>query len=134
MRRARARTAHPDPRLSYTDPSLVFAPEFGAQGAPLQAALPGDGSFNDITALFPTLGSGVPTQIAWGDWCITANGVVPGSSSQTLYIADCDPDDAAQIWTVNLDPPTVSNTDGNCITLGRAAVGVPVSGHCHFAV
>ncbi|KAI0715784.1 hypothetical protein C8T65DRAFT_694608 [Cerioporus squamosus] len=113
--------------FSTQNTSLVFAPETGAPGANLVAALPGDGSSNDITALFPVYGTGVPTQIAYGDWCITANGVVPGSANQTLYIADCDPEDDAQIWTVNESPATVSNADGNCLTLGRAARGVPVS-------
>lgn len=68
----------------------------------------------------------MPTQIVWADWCISANGVVPGTASQTLYIDDCDPEDEAQLWTVNEQSQTVSNKDGNCITLGRAALGVPV--------
>ncbi len=112
------------------DTSLVFAPEFGASGASLVAALPGDGSSADVTALFPKFGTGVPTQIVYGDWCISANGVVPQSSSQTLYIADCDSEDETQLWTINEAPATVSNADGNCITLGRAARGVPVSVRC----
>ncbi|TFK82431.1 hypothetical protein K466DRAFT_590540 [Polyporus arcularius HHB13444] len=117
--------------FSTQNTSLVFAPEFGASGASLVAALPGDGSSADITALFPKFGTGVPTQIVYGDWCISANGVVPQSSSQTLYIADCDSEDETQLWTINEAPATVSNADGNCITLGRAARGVPVTlGEC----
>ena len=95
----------------------------------LIAQLAGDGSSNDRTALFAQFGTGVPGQIAFGDWCITANGVEPESSSQTLYIDECS-DDPKQLWTVNVDPPTVSNADGNCITLGRAWTGVPVSRAC----
>ncbi|RDX56927.1 hypothetical protein OH76DRAFT_1334948 [Lentinus brumalis] len=113
--------------FSSQNTSLVFAPEFAAAGANLVAALAGDGSSTDITALFPVQGTGVPTQIAYGDFCITANGVVPSSANQTLYIADCDPADATQLWTVNESPATVSNADGNCLTLGRAARGVVVS-------
>ena len=85
----------------------------------------GDGSSSDLTAIFPVLGSGVPTQLAVGDWCVSARGVTPGTASQTLFIEDCS-DDAEQLWTVNESPATVSNADGNCITLGRAAVNVPV--------
>ncbi|KAI0368380.1 hypothetical protein BV20DRAFT_948512 [Pilatotrama ljubarskyi] len=121
--------------FSSQNPSLVFAPEFAASGANLVAANPGDGSSTDITALYAVFGTGVPTQIVYGDWCITAKGVVPQSSSQTLYIADCDPDDEAQFWTINEEPATVSNADGNCITLGRAAKGVVVSlGECTEAL
>ena len=76
-----------------------------------------------------TGGTGQPGQIVYGDWCVSANGVVPGTASQTLYIADCDSTDATQVWTVNESPATVSNVDGNCITLGRAANGVPVSAY-----
>ncbi|OSD04128.1 hypothetical protein PYCCODRAFT_1444242 [Trametes coccinea BRFM310] len=112
--------------FSTQNSSLVFAPLAAASGAILVAALPGDGSSDDITALYPLDGSGVPTQIAYGDFCITANGVVPESSSQVLYVAECDSTDPAQFWTLNADPPTVSNADGNCITLGRPANGVSV--------
>ncbi|TFK79235.1 hypothetical protein K466DRAFT_592483 [Polyporus arcularius HHB13444] len=117
--------------FSTQNTSLVFAPDAGSQDANLIAALPGDGSPHDITALFVTSGTGVPGQLVYADWCVTAEGVVPGSSHQTLYIVDCDPDDEAQLWTVNEAPATVSNADGNCITLGRAARGVPVTlGKC----
>ena len=78
-----------------------------------------------MTALTATGGTGVPGQLVYGDWCVAANGVVPGSSTQTLYVDDCS-DDPKQIWTVNADPATISNADGNCLTLGRAANGVPV--------
>ena len=108
------------------DSSLVFGPQSAAAKADLVAQLAGDGSSNDRTALFATFGTGVPGQIAFGDWCITANGVEPGTATQTLYVDDCS-DDPKQLWTVNADPQTVSNADGNCITLGRAAKGVPVS-------
>ncbi|RDX56947.1 hypothetical protein OH76DRAFT_1693 [Lentinus brumalis] len=47
--------------FSTQNTSLVFAPKFGAPGANLVAALPGDGSSADITALLPTFGTGVPT-------------------------------------------------------------------------
>ena len=94
--------AHPPP-----GEGLVFAPEGGFSGASLIATAPGDGSFNDITALFPTYGTGVPTQIVYGDFCISANGVVPESATQSLYVADCDPEDPTQLWTVNEDPATV---------------------------
>ena len=67
-------------------------------------------------------------QIVIDDWCISARGVVPESATQTLFIEDCSTD-PKQLWTVNVDPPTVSNADGNCITLGRPAVNVPVSIH-----
>ena len=97
----------------------------GANGAKLVASLPGDGTFNDDTALFPNLGTGVPTTIAWTDFCVSARGVVPSTASQTLFVEDCN-GDPAQIWTVNENPMTVSNADGNCITLGRAALGVEV--------
>ncbi|KAI0715794.1 hypothetical protein C8T65DRAFT_738423 [Cerioporus squamosus] len=97
--------------FSTQNTSLVFAPEAGSEDASLVAALPGDGTGHDITALF----------IVYADWCVTARGVVPGSSHQTLYIEDCDSEDDAQLWTVNEAPATVSNADGNCITLGRAA-------------
>ena len=114
------------------DRSLVFAPEGGYAGANLVAALPGDGTFNDITALFPTRGSNVSTQIAWGDWCITARDVIPGTASQVLYMDDCS-SDPKQLWTVRTSTPmTVSNKDGNCITLGRAALGVEVRGSCRM--
>ncbi|RPD72413.1 hypothetical protein L226DRAFT_537214 [Lentinus tigrinus ALCF2SS1-7] len=112
--------------FSSQNSSLVFAPSAAASGASLVAALAGDGSSSDITALFPTAGTGVPGQIVYGDFCISANGVVPESSSQVLYVAECDPEDAAQIWTVNESPATVSNADGNCISLGRPARGVSV--------
>ncbi|KAI8992923.1 hypothetical protein BD414DRAFT_412423 [Trametes punicea] len=112
--------------FSTQNASLVFAPQTGTANADLVASLAGDGSSSDITALFPIHGTGVPTQIAHGGLCITAKGVVPESSSQVLYVADCDPTDPAQVWTVNEEPPTVSNADGNCITLGRAADGVQV--------
>lgn len=105
------------------DPSLVFAPASASATADLQASNPGDGSASDITALVPVKGSGVPTQIALGDSCITANGVVPGTATQTLHMAPCDDSDSTQLWVIDL---TVSNADGNCITLGRAALGVPV--------
>lgn len=104
----------------------MFAPESAASGARLAAANPGDGSSADITALTAVHGTGVPTQIVYGDFCITANGVVPGTATQTLFIADCDASDPAQLWTINEEPATVSNADGNCITLGRAAKGVSV--------
>ncbi|RPD77291.1 hypothetical protein L226DRAFT_544709 [Lentinus tigrinus ALCF2SS1-7] len=112
--------------FSSQNTSLVFAPSAAASGADLQAALAGDGSSSDITALIVTAGTGVPGQISYGGLCISANGVVPESSNQVLYVADCDPEDAAQIWTVNETPATVSNADGNCISLGRPARGVPV--------
>ncbi|KAJ3002987.1 hypothetical protein NUW54_g5549 [Trametes sanguinea] len=97
-----------------------------ASGAILVVTLPGDGSSDDITALYPLNGSGVPTPIVHDGLCITSRGVVPESSSQILYFAECDPSDSAQYWTINADPPTISNVDGNCITLGRAANGVSV--------
>ena len=112
--------------MPLVDFSLVFGIQSAAAKAGLNAQLAGDGSSNDRTALFVTFGTGVPGQIAFGDWCITANGVEPGTSTQTLYVDDCS-DDPKQLWTVNADPQTVSNADGNCITLGRAANGVPVS-------
>ncbi|CDO75691.1 hypothetical protein BN946_scf184585.g4 [Trametes cinnabarina] len=112
--------------FSSQNSSLVFAPQFAASGASLVASLAGDGSPDDITALYAIHGSGVPTQIAYGDFCITAKGVVPESATQTLYVAECDSTDPAQLWTLNADPQTVSNADGNCITLGRAAKGVSV--------
>ena len=65
----------------------------------------------------------------YGDWCITANGVVPGTSTQTLYVDDCSAD-PAQIWTVSEDAQTISNADGNCVTLGKAAHGAPVRASC----
>lgn len=105
------------------DPSLVFAPASASATADLQASTPGDGSSSDITALVPLNGSGVPTQIALGDFCITANGVVPGTATQTLHMAPCDDSDPTQLWVID---STVSNADGNCITLGRAALNVPV--------
>ncbi|KAI0829765.1 hypothetical protein BC628DRAFT_1408586 [Trametes gibbosa] len=108
------------------NPTLVFAPEFAGAGADLVTANPGDGSSSDITALFAIHGSGVLTQIAYGDFCITANGVIPESATQTLFITECDSSDPTQLWTINEDPATVSNADGNCITLGRAAKGVSV--------
>ena len=108
-----------------SDSSLVFAPEGGYSGASLVAALAGDGSSSDITALY-SAGTGRAGQIAYGDWCVSARGVVPGSASQTLFVEACS-DDPAQVWTVNADPMTVSNADGNCVTLGRAWVDVPVS-------
>ena len=116
---------HTDIRPSSADSSLVFGPQVGAAKADLIAQLPGDGSSADVTALTATGGTGVPGQLVYGDWCVTANGVVPGSSTQTLYVDDCS-DDPKQIWTVNADPATISNADGNCLTLGRAANGVPV--------
>ncbi len=109
------------------DPALVFAPASASATADLQAANPGDGSASDITALVPVQGSGVPTQIALGDFCITANGVVPGTATQTLHMAVCDDGDPTQLWVIDT---TVSNADGNCITLGRAALGVPVRTLC----
>nr|VWO98107.1 Uncharacterized protein [Ganoderma boninense] len=112
--------------VSSQNSSLVFGPQFAAANADLVAQLAGDGSSNDRTALFATSGTGVPGQIVFGDWCITANGVEPGSSSQTVYVDDCS-DDPKQLWTVNADPQTVSNADGNCLTLGRAWTDVPVT-------
>ncbi|KAI0358715.1 hypothetical protein OH77DRAFT_1421152 [Trametes cingulata] len=112
--------------FSSQNPSLVFAPESVAAGAFLVTANPGDGSSADITALHAVSGSRVPTQIAYGNLCITAKGVVPESSSQILYFDNCDPQDEAQFWTINEEPATISNADGNCITLGRAAKGVTV--------
>ncbi|KAM5542938.1 hypothetical protein V8D89_003322 [Ganoderma adspersum] len=112
--------------FSSQNSTLVFGPQSAAAKADLVAQLAGDGSSNDRTALFATFGTGVPGQIAFGDWCITANGVEPGSASQTLYVDDCS-DDPKQLWTVNADPPTVSNADGNCLTLGRAWTDVPVT-------
>ncbi|KAI9061703.1 hypothetical protein FKP32DRAFT_917807 [Trametes sanguinea] len=108
------------------DSSLVLAPQAEVSGAILVAALPGDGSSDDITALYPLNGSGVPTPIVHNGLCITSKGVVPESSSQILYVAECDSSDPAQYWTINANPPTISNVDGNCITLGRAANGVSV--------
>ncbi|KAH9942205.1 uncharacterized protein BXZ73DRAFT_97625 [Epithele typhae] len=65
----------------------------------------GDDS-DDSAVLSPVLGSGVPTQIATGNFCVTANGL---------------------LWTLNVDEPTtISNADGNCWALGRPAVTVPV--------
>ena len=98
------------------DASLVFAPAVGVNGAKLVASLPGDGTFNDDTALFPNLGTGVLTTIAWTDLCVSARGVVPSTASQTLFVEDCN-GDPAQIWTVNENAMTVSNADGNCIRL-----------------
>ncbi|TBU21300.1 hypothetical protein BD309DRAFT_973151 [Dichomitus squalens] len=118
-----ARAAH---FFSSQNSSLVFGPQSGAAKASLVAQLPGDGSSDDLTALLATGGTGVPGQIVYGDLCITANGVEPGSSSQTLYVDDCS-DDPKQIWTVNASPATVSNADGNCLTLGRAANHVPIT-------
>ncbi|KAI0633494.1 hypothetical protein C8Q77DRAFT_1157700 [Trametes polyzona] len=112
--------------FSSQNSALVFAPASAADGAALQASNPGDGSSADITALTAVDGSGVPTQIAFDDFCITAKGVVPESATQSLYVANCDSSDPAQFWTINADPPTVSNADGNCITLGRPAKNVPV--------
>ncbi|KAH9858999.1 hypothetical protein C2E23DRAFT_800890 [Lenzites betulinus] len=112
--------------LGSTDPTLVFAPEFAGSGADLVAANPGDGSSADITALTAIHGTGVPTQIAYGDFCITSDGVVPGTATQILFVTDCDSSDPTQLWTINEEPATVSNADGNCITLGRAAKGVTV--------
>ncbi|KAI1785208.1 hypothetical protein LXA43DRAFT_1066107 [Ganoderma leucocontextum] len=112
--------------FSSQNSSLVFGPQSSAAKADLVAQLPGDGSSNDPTAMFATFGTGVPGQIVFGDWCITANGVVPSTANQTLYIDDCS-DDPKQIWTVNADPATISNADGNCLTLGRAAHNVPIS-------
>ncbi|KAI1785196.1 hypothetical protein LXA43DRAFT_900290 [Ganoderma leucocontextum] len=106
--------------------TLALAPQGGFQGATLQVTTPGDGSSSDITALFATRGTGQAGQIAYGDWCISANGVVPGTATQVLYVTDCS-DDAAQLWTVNESPATISNADGNCITLGKAAKGAPVT-------
>lgn len=105
------------------DPSLLFAPTFAGAGATLQAANPGDGSASDITALTPVKGSGTPTQITLGDLCVSANGVVPGTATQVLKMADCDSNDPTQLWIVL---GQVSNADGNCVTLGRAAKGVDV--------
>lgn len=96
-------------------------------GATLQATSPGDGSANDITALTPVKGSGTPTQITLGDLCVSANGVVPGTASQVLKMAECDANDRTQLWIVL---GQVSNADGNCITLGRAAKGVDVRPPC----
>ena len=90
------------------------------------ASTPGDGSCSDISALFVTNGSGKASQLVWTDWCITARDFVPGTASQTLYFADCDANDEKQFWTVNLFPQTISNADGNCITLGKAADGALV--------
>ena len=70
-------------------------------------------------ALSPSLGTAVPTV------CVSARGVVSGTASQTLFVEDCN-GDPAQIWTVNETQTTVSNADGNCITLGRAALGAEV--------
>ncbi|KAI0753079.1 hypothetical protein C8Q80DRAFT_1118313 [Daedaleopsis nitida] len=105
---------------------LVLTFEGAFSGASLTVTAPGDGSSNDITALFPTQGTGKPGQLAYGDFCISADGVEPGTSTQTLYIEDCS-DSPKQIWTVNESPATISNADGNCITLGRAAQNVPVT-------
>ncbi|KAI0731422.1 hypothetical protein C8Q76DRAFT_361143 [Earliella scabrosa] len=111
--------------FSTQNSALVFAPEGGFPGAGLVAARPGDGSSADITALYATQGTGVPGQIVYGDFCLTSEGVVPGTATQTLYFAECS-DSPAQVWTVN-ESGTVSNADGNCVTLGRAAVNVPVT-------
>ena len=114
--------------MTSSDSALVFAPEGGFPGAGLVAARPGDGSSADITALYATQGTGVPGQIVYGDFCLTSEGVVPGTATQTLYFAECS-DSPAQVWTVN-ESGTVSNADGNCVTLGRAAVNVPVRLPC----
>ena len=50
---------------------------------------------------------------------------MPSIRSQTLIVEECN-GDPAQISTVNENPMTVSNADGNCIALGRAALGVEV--------
>ncbi|KAI0644709.1 hypothetical protein C8Q79DRAFT_1001963 [Trametes meyenii] len=113
--------------FSSRNSSLVFAPQSNTSGASLVSANPGDGSSNDLTALFVVEGTGVSTQILHGGLCISANGVVPGTATQTLFVADCDATDEKQLWTVNAEPATVSNADGNCITLGRAAKGVEVT-------
>ncbi|KAL1945862.1 hypothetical protein VTO73DRAFT_1864 [Trametes versicolor] len=110
--------------FSTQNPSLLFAPTFAGAGATLQAANPGDGSASDITALTPVKGSGTPTQITLGDLCVSANGVVPGTATQVLKMADCDSNDPTQLWIVL---GQVSNADGNCVTLGRAAKGVDVT-------
>ncbi|KAI0332275.1 hypothetical protein GY45DRAFT_490626 [Cubamyces sp. BRFM 1775] len=112
--------------FSTQNTSLALAPEAAASNAYLEVTLPGDGSSADSSAFYIVSGSGVPSQIAYGDWCITAKGVVPESSSQILYIAECDATDSAQLWTLNENPSTISNADGNCITLGRPANGVSV--------
>ncbi|KAI0674892.1 hypothetical protein C8Q78DRAFT_1066797 [Trametes maxima] len=113
--------------FSSQNPSLVFAPQSDASGASLVAANPGDGSSNDITALFVSQGTGVSTRIQHSGRCISANGVVPGTATQVLFVADCDSTDDKQLWTINAEPATISNADGNCITLGRAAKGVDVT-------
>ncbi|KAI0769413.1 hypothetical protein BD413DRAFT_477961 [Trametes elegans] len=114
--------------VSSQNSSLVFAPQSASNGADLVASLAGDGSADDITALWASSEPGNPTQLIYGEWCITANGVEPGSATQTLYVAECDFNDKKQYWLVSAETPTtVSNADGNCITLGRAAKGVPVS-------
>ncbi|KAH9895205.1 hypothetical protein C8Q73DRAFT_644732 [Cubamyces lactineus] len=112
--------------FSTQNTSLALAPEAATPNAYLEVTLPGDGSSADPSAFYIVSGSGVPSQIAYGDWCITAKGVVPESSSQILYIAECDASDPAQFWTLNENPSTISNADGNCITLGRPANGVSV--------
>ena len=47
------------------------------------------------------------------------------TGSQTLTVEECN-EDPAQILAVNENPMAVSNVDGNCITLGRAALRVEV--------
>ncbi|KAH9895204.1 hypothetical protein C8Q73DRAFT_693423 [Cubamyces lactineus] len=112
--------------ISTQNTSLALAPEAVVPNAYLEVTVPGDGSSDDRTALYIVSGSGVPTQIAYGDLCITSKGVVPESSSQVLYVAECDENDSAQFWTLNENPSTITNADGNCISLGRPADGVPV--------
>ncbi|KAI0633770.1 hypothetical protein C8Q77DRAFT_1157933 [Trametes polyzona] len=36
----------------------------------------------------------------------------------------CNANDPTQVWMLNENPPTISNADGNCISLGRTAIGV----------
>ena len=96
-KRRRLTHASPPP-----DSSLVFAPEGSYSGASLVAALAGDGSSSDITALY-SAGTGSAGQIAYGDWCVSARGVVPGSASQTLFVEACS-DDPAQLRSSGLRP------------------------------
>ncbi|KAI0633757.1 hypothetical protein C8Q77DRAFT_1056909 [Trametes polyzona] len=112
--------------FSTQNSSLVFAPASATAGAFLHVVRPGDGSASDLSAFTIVRGSGVPTQIAAGGFCVSARDLVPQTANQTLHVTTCNADDPTQLWTLNENPPTISNADGNCISLGRPAIGVPI--------
>ncbi|PIL33436.1 hypothetical protein GSI_04058 [Ganoderma sinense ZZ0214-1] len=91
--------------------------------AALLVTQPGNGSASDLTTL---LTSGQAGPISFGNLCVVVN-----NATESPFLTDCSID-PAEVWNVtasasNSRAATISNANGNCLTLGEAADGAPVT-------